>query len=226
MTTWKKINLERVPSQSDTLTIGKCGISFSARFIRNNNLENKKSITVFNDEENEYKQGFEFFDEAESGTLRLIRNGKDTCGKTFKATEIINRSKILSKIQNENKKENRVFEIKKFEQDLYFIDMKPMFENSISIADIKYLSDDIKGIYRYLDDKDDVIYIGKGYIKNRLKSSERMDWGIRKIEYSVISDENEMFDWEAYHLNKFYEERGKKPPFNLIMGRQTKVDGD
>ncbi len=223
---WNKIILEKMPSMSSTLTISKSGISFSSKFIKSNELEYKAGIEFFEDIDNEYTLGFRFLDETgKPGTLALIMK-KGAAGKSLKATELINKKKVLSKIQKDPLKENRMFEIKKSKEDktMFYIDLAPIFENSISFSGVGNLSDDATGIYRYLDENNNVIYIGKGRIKNRAKSPERGEWGVGTIEYSIINDDDMMYDWEEYHIARFVNQNGRKPVFNIIMGNKKSND--
>jgi len=224
MNKWNKILFSRLPSQSNTLTISKSGITFSAKFIKAYELQNKLAIEFYEVSDDKYLIGFKFLDKmSRFGSLALMNNN-GTTSKALKAGELVNRNKVLTRIQKEPLKENRVFEIKKSkdERDLFYINLNPIFENSIAFSEVTSLSSDTRGIYRYLDAKDEVIYIGKGVIKNRAKSNERLDWGIKHIEYSEISDEEDMFEWESFHLSKFYDEKGYKPKFNINMGNKTK----
>lgn len=224
---WKKIILERIPSTSNTLTISKSGIGFSAKFIKSNNLEEKESIQFFSDSENIYKLGFKFLDEIGGpGTLSLMKSGRKgtTSGRTVKATELISKVRILQEIQKNPIKQNRTFEIKNIKEDsgIFYIDLIPCFEFTKKIEKIGDLDDSVKGIYRYRNSEGTVIYIGKGTIKQRARSSERREWGINLIEYSIIADDEEAYKWEDYYLAKHFEEHGAKPSFNVIMGHGKK----
>ena len=64
-----------------------------------------------------------------------------------------------------------------------------------------------------------MLYIGKGNIKARANSPERNGWGVSKIQYSVIADDEKCFYWENYYLERFVASNGAKPPFNVIMGK-------
>lgn len=230
---WKKIILERMPSSKSVLTISKSGISFSAKFIKDNNLAQKDAIEFFDDTENDYQLGFSFLDESgKVGSLGLMRSGsnKNTnrcSGRFLKASELINKKKILSKIQKDPVKQNRVFEIKnsKLDSNIYFVDFSPIFENTLDYALLDNLDYSIKGIYRYLNEAGEVIYIGRGNIKERAKSEGRSEWGITKIEFSIIKDIEQMQFWEDYHLERFVDQNGVKPLMNKIMGsRKTKAE--
>jgi len=83
---------------------------------------------------------------------------------------------------------------------------------------ISKIPSDAKGIYRYWD-KDVVVYIGKGNIKDRFREVGRSDWKFDTIEYSIINDENEQYEWESYWLEKFKEENSERLPYyNKIAG--------
>ena len=76
----------------------------------------------------------------------------------------------------------------------------------------------IKGIYRYLNKAGEIIYIGKGRIKERAKADDRSKWEIKTVEYSIIEENDKMLQWEEYHISRFLDHNGVKPLFNKIMG--------
>ncbi len=53
----------------------------------------------------------------------------------------------------------------------WYIRLMPAFEETIAVAEIRALSSNVKGTYRYLggDDGREVVYIGKGRIKDRYR---------------------------------------------------------
>ena len=174
---WKKIILEKMKSSKSLLIISKSGISFSAKFIKENNLGEKDAIEFFDNTNNEYQLGFQFLDESRDvGSLALMRhsNGsnknKTQCaGRNLKASELINNKKILKSIQRQPLKKNRMFEIKKSKQNplIYYVNFSPIFENTVRFDFINNLDYEVRGIYRYLDQNGETIYIGKGNIKER-----------------------------------------------------------
>jgi len=229
---WKKIILDRIPNSKSLLTISKSGISFSAKFIKDNSLVEKEAIEFFDNPENRYQLGFSFLDEpGKFGSLGLTKHnvkktGSICAGRSLNAGELINKKKILKKIQQDPIKQNRMFEIKKFKLDtnIYYVDFSPIFENSLDYSLVDNLDCSIKGIYRYLNDAGAVIYIGRGSIKKRAKAKDRLQWGIRKIEYSIITDSEQIQFWEDYHLERFLEQNGVRPVMNKIMGtKKTKA---
>lgn len=93
------------------------------------------------------------------------------------------------------------------------------FEESAFPQDIGAIGD-VAGIYRYLDENEEVVYIGKGCIADRFRSPERRNWGIAKIEFSVISGEDAQYQAEKFHLDRFRESNNQRLPyFNRNSGR-------
>ena len=61
-----------------------------------------------------------------------------------------------------------------------------------------------------------ILYIGKGNIKDRLKSPERKEWDICKVEYSLITDRSEMSKYESFHLKEYENKFNKLLEHNII----------
>lgn len=101
----------------------------------------------------------------------------------------------------------------------------PAFEESIEPSGIRELASSVKGIYRYRggDDGEEVIYLGKGSIRDRFEQeSLRRGWKVSRIEYSVIrNDDNDQmaYEWEAWWIRQFKKENnGRRPRYNQVDG--------
>lgn len=220
----KEVVLERIPSQDSVLYINKSGISFSASFIKKQKLEAAEGVKFFFDDEDPYFLGFIFTDDSSSpNTLSLMASGRSkggSAGVTIKAAELINKSIVLKSIQSLPNKLDRTFEITyDKQQKVYFILLRPNFEVTVKWVDKNKIPESFSGIYRYLDNNGQILYIGKGKIKLRALSPERTQWGVAKIQYSVIDSDEKSFYWENYYLERFVGINGAKPPFNVIMGK-------
>ena len=220
----KEVSLDRIPAQDSVLYINKSGISFSANFIKKEKLQEAKGVKFFVDDVDPYYLGFKFKNELdEPNTLSLMASGRTRgggAGFTIKASELINKNPILKNVQKMNSKQDRTFEIffdKK--ESIYSILVRPNFEIIVNYLDKNTIPEAFKGIYRYRNKEDQIIYIGKGGIKTRVNSPERRDWGIQKIEYSILLDDELSFYWENYYLDRYLSTHGSKPPFNVIMGK-------
>jgi hypothetical protein len=220
----KEVVLERIPSQDSVLYINKSGISFSASFIKKEKLEAAEGVKFFVDDEDPYYLGFIFTtDSSAPNTLSLMASGRSkggSAGVTIKASELINKSIVLKSIQSLPNKLDRTFEISfNKQQKMYSILLRPNFEVTVKWSDKNKIPDTFSGIYRYLDINGQTVYIGKGNIKSRASSPERTQWGVAKIQYSVIDSDDRSFYWENYYLERFVSINGARPPFNVIMGK-------
>ncbi len=129
----------------------------------------------------------------------------------------------------------RKFELKKYDGELpslnvanqvprvsWYIQLAPVFEKSISASEINQLDSSVKGIYRYRGGNDgkEIIYIGKGSIKDRfIQDPSRRNWGVIRIEYSILKDDQEAYLWEAKWIERFKEENnGNLPRYNRQNG--------
>lgn len=218
----REIRLERIPSQDAVFTINKTGLYFSSRFIRKYNLQKMEGISFLQDDDDPYFLGFKFRDSLNhKNTLALQRSGRESVsGVTVKATELISRSPVLQRIQNTESKSERTFEV--FFQksdDYYFTHLRPMFEISLNWDNRNTIPTDARGIYRYTDNTGQVLYIGKGVIRQRASLPDRATWGISKLEYSILETDEKMFQWESYYLDQYRNTYGLLPPFNRIAGQ-------
>lgn len=220
---FRKVILERVPSIEEVLTISKTGLYFGAEFIRANQIEKKLSVSFFVDDEDPYRIGFEFYNEVgREHSLVLMNTGNATNkGRTVKASEFINKNKILLAIQKDPIKTNRLFTISKERgTEIYYVCLRPSFENRVTFADRNTIDENLSGIYRYRDKDGKIIYIGKGLIKTRSNSQERRDWGVLTIEYSIIGDEEASLKWESFYIDSHLSEHQQLPVFNRIAGHK------
>ena len=111
----KEVSLDRIPAQDSVLVINKSGISFSAKFVKKEKLQDAKGVKFFVDDVDPYYLGFKFKNELdEPNTLSLMASGRTRgggAGFTIKAAELINKNPILKNVQKMNSKQDRTFEI-------------------------------------------------------------------------------------------------------------------
>ena len=217
--TIRPIVIERKPSAGDALSISKSGITLSARFIREKKLEDKVGIVFFRDDEDEYWLGFRIIDENnQSDSLGLVSTSKSS-NRYVKASEIINKSPVLARIQKLPFKADRTFEIQKdTKNDLWFIRLRPVFERHVQWSDKKLIPEDVMGVYRYFAKDESLLYIGKGWIRKRAYSAERESWGIHRVEFSILPNDDECLRWESFYIDEYRNRFGVLPPYNRISG--------
>ena len=102
------------------------------------------------------------------------------------------------------------------------IKVSPSFELKISPDNINELSDSVKGIYRYIDENGEVLYIGSGFIRSRFQDEQvRKEWGVSMIEYSPLVESEKLFEWESYWQLKHREKHGSLPPLNRVLAPKS-----
>ena len=115
---------------------------------------------------------------------------------------------------------SRRFPVRK-EGKLWVIQLCPAFEEQRAreSADIP---SDASGVYRYVRESGEVVYIGRGQIKSRLADPQRVDWDFDRVEYSLVANPDDQVKWETYWLDKFKQEnKGKLPRYNKVSGAAT-----
>ena len=203
------------------ITISKSGFFFSAEFIDKNKLTNNNYCQFFTSDESEYKFGVTFSKDKNEGSFKIINTLKGkyrdkSMARSVTASAFFNSTPIFKELTKNNCK-NR-FSLNFSEKDsCYIFNVIPSFEISKKPKDIP---GDITGIYKCYDKEKYVLYIGKGNIKSRVKDHLNKGWELSKVDYSVIKDNDEMFKYEAYHLEQYKKDNGAYPPENIIGGRR------
>jgi hypothetical protein len=220
----RPIILERTLIRDDAVTINPSGLYFGAKFMRNNNLQKMLSVSFLQDDEDSYWLGFVFKEEeGADNSLSLLRTTRShtSAGRSLKAMELFTRMPILQEICKNSLRKDRIFE-PRFNKEFgcYYILLRPSFELKVKADNDKNIPSGAKGIYQYLDSNGEIIYIGKGVIKERLRA-KRGDWGIVEIQYSIMSNDDDAFKWEGYYLDKFKIHTGRLPHFNRINGHHS-----
>ena len=203
------------------ITISKSGFFFSAEFIDKNKLTNNNYCQFFTSDESEYKFGVTFSKDKNEGSFKIMNTLKGkyrdkSMARSVTASAFFNSTPIFKELTKNNCK-NR-FSLNFSEKDsCYIFNVIPSFEISKKPTDIP---GDITGIYKCYDKEKYVLYIGKGNIKSRVKDHLNKCWELSKVDYSVIKDNDEMFKYEAYHLEQYKKDNGAYPPENIIGGRR------
>jgi hypothetical protein len=209
---WVRIKKMFVQKDEPSVTISRNGrFSFNTVMKKLAELEKNPYVT-FSVIDDKRKIAFEF----------KSVNDEEDCFKVINVTKQplcvcseLSKKDWVSKVA-ELKGQN-VFAAKQ-EGKKWIITLCPAFENHVKREDVKTISTDAFGIYRYLD-VGRIVYIGKGNIKDRYNSPERGKWKFDLIEYSIIKDDATAFQWENYWIDKYkISNKGQLPTYNLISG--------
>ena len=228
---WIPVKKGHTQSREPTLTIGHDKkFTFSSKMQLEYGLEKCRSVAYLVDKKDPYKIGFKFYDHADNPESRLISGkgrSRHTTNNTASAGTLFSDNPILQKIAAKKNRGDRVFYVHRDTDnpDIFFIKLRPEFEKFVNAEDISIISKNYKGIYRYKNSGNKVIYIGKGNIYERFtKDPQRRRWDISKIEYSILNDDSESHTWERYYIDKFLEENGILPFHNKINGFSVKKE--
>ena len=218
-TAWKRDSHYRLAEPS--ITIYKDGITFNAslnkivdvsRFM---NVMIELNLSV--DEATKVRCVLNNLEESECNfKITRARNADDHRRGFVSCRNLIEYQPRLRKI-SEGKRSTRRIEVKQFGRDSnsFIFDLNPGFE--LSVTDSANLST-APGIYRYCD-KAEIVYIGRGKsIKSRSKDIQRNNWVFDKIEYSLISEDQDQIFWESKFLEDFKKQFGRLPRYNEQAG--------
>ena len=193
---------------------------FSVGFVTAYNLRDSLSADLFTFEDDAYKFGVKFYKNEKDGHSKVLR-AKRSKNVFISAIEFVSSILVLKNANKEGKQTFHIFEDKI--EDCFVFSLIPSFEYSCSPEDVP---SDIKGIYKYLNNKGEVIYIGKGCIRDRLREVTRKNWPIYSVSYSIIENEDIRSSSEAHHIRKFEMNTGRKPIYNLISGKSSSTSED
>ena len=203
------------------LSITAQGFGFSAKFIKDNNLEKNKFVQFGEDTENKFKFYVGFPENNSESCFELQGHSKKNFNRTVKAGFFINSNDILKEIKNDKSltAQQRRFNLEYDKNNsMYFFQVIPNFESSCSPDNLE----DVQCIYRYLNNDNIVIYIGIGNLKKRFKAPEKSSWisEVKTIEYSLVEDKNDREKFENISLKAYVSKYGQKPIYNKNLGKK------
>jgi len=210
--TWIKIKRTIPTSDEPIISLNNNRFSYNVIFYKIAELAKFNFVTYFVDFGTR-KIGFEFTIEENADSFKLIKNEKK---EHYSQSVEIFKIPWIQKVSKE-KSICRFRPIK--EGKKWVITLIPAFDNIVKRSDYLKIGSDLKGIYRYLLN-DKIVYIGKGNIRDRLNEPQRKEWNFEIIEYSIIDDVNEQFEWESFWIESYKNENdGYLPSYNLIAGK-------
>jgi hypothetical protein len=206
-----------------TITPGE-KIFFSAVFCRLAGLGPDKKVRIYV-ETDDRKLAFEF---GEEGRYALCQAGRSNRGNmpvamSCSCAGLVRKLAWVEAVAHLPNRKDRRFTPRK-EGTKWVIQLCPAFEQRNARESEKIPADAI-GIYRYLRDGSEVVYIGRGHIRDRLAEAKRKDWDFDTIEYSIVKDPDAQSKWEGFWLRKYAERnKGKAPLYNVLLGSEPTPD--
>lgn len=217
MTNWIKQGNKSNKSQFPCITIRSKAIGLNADFVEMSSAENYHHAEVYVSDDGK-KVAIKFLMDStphsyavtqDGGTRERQRVGKYknrliACGKVIEqniSLRELSKSKLSKKLAVVQ------------EDDLWVASITPSFiykysQNKPKESDI--------GVYRYIKDNE-IVYIGRGRIRERIASPERKEWLYDEIEYMVV-DEAATVKIEFDLINEHKMVYGYTPVYNKILG--------
>jgi len=208
---WTKVKRIRTQSDEPSVKVNSDRFSFNVVLAKLAELEKNRYVSIYFDEELR-RIGFEFKKDSDSSDdFKVLSAGK---AMSCSSREIL--SKPWVKKVAQLKKEN-AFAAKQ-DGKVWVITLCPAFEITCKRTDSNKIPSDAKGIYRYIQGAE-IVYIGKGVIRDRLNEKRRAEWKFDIIEYSIIDDEQDALSWESFWIDRYKDENNSElPTYNLISG--------
>ncbi len=195
------------------ISFRRTSFGFNSYFVKHADLTKFRFVTIYVQPAH-YKLGFKFHnDKTDQDAYTQLKSHSIQVGRLFTKFAWL---RAVSQLEDERA---RRFEPLKNPDGLWEIQVCPAFETVVS--DKSKIPSSTTGIYRYRRGKE-VVYIGRGNIKDRTLAQERRDWEFDKIEYSITEDEPEQRKWETYWLDQFFKDHARLPLYNRIKGAQDK----
>jgi len=207
-------------SLASFVTLRRNQIAFSAYFIRANSLNQMTRVTIKADRERR-ALGFHFHTDIEDAdSLALSADGgqrrkpsadASKTGRVVQTNSLMKTPWIRAVTMNRT---NRRFVPHK-ELDLWVIELGPGFEVEVTTPD--EVPSEVTGVYRYLDG-DEVTYIGRGRIRQRMQDAAREFWSYDRVQFSPLNDTDAEQHWEQLLLAEYEEKHGRLPRENRVRG--------
>jgi hypothetical protein len=199
------------------ISISRHRISFSAAFTRHAELGTGHRVSIHADASS-LRLGFEFHMEETPHSLTLVPDNSAQSkqpGLFCSSHNLVNRCSWVLGVTRLPAKDRRFYPKK--EGKLWTITLCPSFESRFA-RESQNIPKDAKGIYRYIRENGEIVYIGRGNICGRLARPERETWDFDVVEYSVVEDPDQQIHWESYWLDKFKQAHGRLPFYNKVSG--------
>jgi len=207
-------------SRGTFISVSPTLFRYNARFVREAGLTRRTRVSLRADS-SRYRLGFEFHaDAARRESFALVwrsgaRHLNSSSGVSSAASGIVQRFDWVRRVAELPDPRRRRFTPRR-EGRLWVIDLCPAFERRAP-RDGRAIPADALGIYRYVRaGTGEVVYIGRGHIRARLRGPERASWRFDGVEYSLVPDPEERKRWERYWIEAHRREHGRLPEYNKV----------
>jgi hypothetical protein len=210
-----------VPDEAPSVSIKADAMTFSAKFVEVANVEHAEWCQIIEKDDDDCWIGFKFIEgEKPRDSLRFEANGSDSKSRIIRTGAFINGGPLLGQAAHRERREITFELIFDTRNKLWFARLRPTFERLALYENSSSIPAEAKGIYRYLDVNGELLFIGSGQIRDCLAARGRDEWGIHKIEYSNIADDETSLTWTHYYATEYRSKHGEMPAIKRIKGHE------
>lgn len=196
-------------------------VAFNTQFAALAGLKAGKRVKYFVDEAN-YRVAMKFFENDETeNTYAITFSGKNAYSG-YGELKNLSWVNAIQKLPTHQRRFEPRLVTTEFGK-LWEVSVCPSFELKRARESDKIAADEV-GIYRYKRDGE-VVYIGRGNVKERLRSPGRNEWEFDVVEYSRVENPDDQAKWEDYWLEQYRAENdGRLPLYNKIRAAASKTN--
>jgi hypothetical protein len=205
------------------VSIGPQRISFNAVFARIAALQPNGFVTIHLDAVN-FKIGFTFHGDKRPNSFLVSQKSGRRVGVRCSCQALSQKHIWIQSVSRQSTRDRRFTPVKV--GNLWVIQLCPAFEERRARESVD-IPCDARGIYRYMRESGEIVYIGRGEIRKRLSQPERQAWEFDRVEYSIVADPDQQVRWEDHWLTRFREaNKGRLPIYNRISGSSKEPESE
>ena len=159
------------PDEDPVVSIRDRRFHFNAAFSRAAELKGKRGVIYYLDDEKR-KIAFEFCSEKDNDDCYTLEDRNKAGGFRCSAWNLISSRSWIRSASELADNSLRSFRAKR-DGKYWVIQLMPAFEYRTTRDKPEKISNEARGIYRYLSKSKEVLYIGKGVVKDRLRDPSR-----------------------------------------------------
>jgi hypothetical protein len=217
---WEQVSKKHVVMQKPLITIRRNGFAFNSYFVKIAEIETKTNVSIKVSPQS-MLVGFSFSNRDSIDTCSISKDGgqgqRNGKGRIVQISNIFRKYLWIREVSSLEQIYRQFIPYWDNINLLWVISICPPFE--IKVSNKSDIPNGISGIYRYKLG-DDIVYIGRGFIKQRIQSHESENWNYETIEYSIVTKESEQKKWESYWLDKYVEKQDRLPFYNRALGNR------
>lgn len=216
--TWESPNIINLKEQDSKsfVSISLSHITFNSMFGKIAELDKYRTVKIEVDLEN-FRLRFKFDVGETPNSLTLMQKRKGAKTFIISSVGIISQYPWIKAVANFPDPQDRHFSPTNM-GGYWVIQLCPAFEIK-KARESEDIPSNLQGIYQYVRENGEIVYIGRGQIKERLMSPERKDWDFDEIRYSIVSNPDQQVKWEGHWIERFQKvHNGKLPFYNRISG--------